>query len=63
MALAIDFGTCNTVIAQWREGHREAAVIRVDGLSRRFTHRLPGGGEVGLYQPKHPTALNRNASA
>jgi hypothetical protein len=20
--------------------------------------RLPGGGEVGLYQPKHPTALN-----
>ena len=19
--------------------------------------RLPGGGEVGLYQPKHPTAL------
>ncbi|HET6216561.1 MAG TPA: extradiol dioxygenase [Acidobacteriaceae bacterium] len=23
------------------------------------TIRLPGGGEVGLYQPKHPTALNR----
>jgi hypothetical protein len=21
--------------------------------------RLPGGGEVGLYQPKHPTALNQ----
>jgi catechol 2,3-dioxygenase-like lactoylglutathione lyase family enzyme len=20
--------------------------------------RLPGGGEIGLYQPKHPTALN-----
>ena len=20
--------------------------------------RLPGGGEVGLYQPRHPTALN-----
>jgi hypothetical protein len=20
--------------------------------------RLPGGGEMGLYQPKHPTALN-----
>jgi catechol 2,3-dioxygenase-like lactoylglutathione lyase family enzyme len=20
--------------------------------------RLPGGGKVGLYQPKHPTALN-----
>lgn len=22
------------------------------------TIRLPGGGEIGLYQPKHPTALN-----
>jgi hypothetical protein len=21
--------------------------------------RLPGGGEIGLYQPKHPTALGR----
>ncbi|HWZ59705.1 MAG TPA: hypothetical protein VNW46_12080 [Gemmatimonadaceae bacterium] len=21
--------------------------------------RLPGGGEVGLYQPKHPTAVGR----
>jgi hypothetical protein len=20
--------------------------------------RLPSGGEIGLYQPKHPTALN-----
>jgi len=24
--------------------------------------RLPGGGEVGLYQPKHPTALALAAS-
>jgi catechol 2,3-dioxygenase-like lactoylglutathione lyase family enzyme len=23
--------------------------------------QLPGGGEVGLYQPKHPTALRLNA--
>ena len=23
--------------------------------------QLPGGGEVGLYQPKHPTALGRSA--
>jgi hypothetical protein len=21
--------------------------------------RLPGGGEIGLYQPKHPTAIQR----
>ena len=47
MPLAIDFGTCNTVIATWREGRQQADVIRVDGLSRRFTHRVPGvdGGE------------------
>jgi hypothetical protein len=24
--------------------------------------RLPGGGEVGLYQPKHPTALGLGAN-
>jgi catechol 2,3-dioxygenase-like lactoylglutathione lyase family enzyme len=24
--------------------------------------RLPGGGEVGLYQPKHPTALGLNGT-
>ncbi len=23
------------------------------------TIRLPGGGEVGLYQPRHPTAIER----
>ncbi|MEA2691606.1 MAG: hypothetical protein QOJ16_993 [Acidobacteriota bacterium] len=27
------------------------------GSRTRIT--LPGGGEVGLYQPKHPTALDR----
>jgi catechol 2,3-dioxygenase-like lactoylglutathione lyase family enzyme len=26
---------------------------------RRTRVMLPGGGEVGLYQPKHPTALDR----
>lgn len=25
--------------------------------------RLPGGGEIGLYQPKHPTALNLGSKA
>jgi len=24
--------------------------------------RLPGGGEVGLYQPKHPTAMARTSN-
>jgi hypothetical protein len=26
---------------------------------RRTTVRLPSGGEIGLYQPSHPTALDR----
>jgi catechol 2,3-dioxygenase-like lactoylglutathione lyase family enzyme len=25
-------------------------------------NRLPGGGEVGLYQPKHPSALARTSN-
>jgi catechol 2,3-dioxygenase-like lactoylglutathione lyase family enzyme len=25
----------------------------------RSSIRLPGGGEVGLYQPRHPTAIGR----
>jgi hypothetical protein len=25
---------------------------------RKTTIRLPGGGEIGLYQPRHPTALD-----
>jgi hypothetical protein len=27
----------------------------------KTTIKLPGGGEIGLYQPKHPTALNLGA--
>lgn len=29
------------------------------GITTRLT--LPGGGEIGLYQPKHPTALGLKA--
>jgi hypothetical protein len=27
----------------------------------KTTISLPGGGEVGLYQPKHPTAYDLNS--
>ena len=30
------------------------------GLLTRI--RLPGGGEIGLYQPKHPTAIGLNSN-
>ena len=26
---------------------------------RSEEHTLPGGGKIGLYQPKHPTAMGR----
>ncbi len=42
MPIAIDFGTCNTVIARWRDGFRAAEMIRVDGLSRSFPFNAPG---------------------
>ena len=45
----------------------EMAALREKGVACSQVHeerwgsltsiRLPGGGEVGLYQPKHPTAL------
>lgn len=28
----------------------------------RTTMRLPSGGQIGLYQPRHPTALNLGAA-
>jgi catechol 2,3-dioxygenase-like lactoylglutathione lyase family enzyme len=46
----------------------EIATLREKGVSCSEVHEerwgsvtkipLPGGGEVGLYQPKHPTALS-----
>jgi hypothetical protein len=42
-----------------RSGIR-AVIPGVWGRLRRTTvvvMQLPGGGEIGLYQPKHPTAL------
>jgi molecular chaperone DnaK (HSP70) len=40
--VSIDFGTCNTVIARWRQGLQRAEIVRLDGLSRRFSHTVPG---------------------
>ena len=28
------------------------------GFGRLATMRIPGGGEIGLYQPRHPTAFD-----
>jgi catechol 2,3-dioxygenase-like lactoylglutathione lyase family enzyme len=51
----------------------EMAVLRRKGVPCSAVHEerwgsiarlpLPGGGEIGLYQPKHPTALNLGRKA
>lgn len=35
--------------------------VREEGWGIKTTIRLPSGGEVGLYQPKHPIAFNLNS--
>ena len=32
-------------------------VVREERWGSITKMKLPGGGEIGLYQPKHPTAL------
>ena len=51
----------------------EMAALKLKGVSCSAVHEerwgsiarllLPGGGEIGLYQPKHPTALNLGAKS
>jgi hypothetical protein len=38
----------------------EVEPVRWGGVTK---HRLPGGGKIGLYQPKHLTALTSPSSA
>jgi molecular chaperone DnaK (HSP70) len=44
MPIALDFGTCNTVIARWNDSLKGVEFIRFDGLSRRYAYRIPGDG-------------------
>ncbi len=43
MAIALDFGTSNSVIARWNEAADDVEVMAAGSLSRRYTYRLPGG--------------------
>ena len=38
--------------------HVECSPLEVAPWGTKTTIRLPSGGEIGLYQPTHPTALN-----
>lgn len=45
MAIAMDFGTCNTVFVRWNHATRRADLINIGKLTRRFAYRLPGRPE------------------
>jgi catechol 2,3-dioxygenase-like lactoylglutathione lyase family enzyme len=46
-----------TVAELEAKGVELAAPISDAGFGRLTRLRVPGGGEIGLYQPTHPTAL------
>src|SRR5262245_49424909 len=47
----------NAVVQMLRARGRECRSISDAGWGLLTAVTLPGGGELGLYQPKHPTAL------
>lgn len=42
MTLALDFGTCNTVLVRWNAAMRRAETVCLDGLTKTYRYRLPG---------------------
>ncbi len=42
MTLALDFGTCNTVLVRWNPATRRAETLCLDGLAKTYRYRLPG---------------------
>lgn len=45
MPLAIDFGTCNTVIVRWNSASSRVETVSLGSLSRTFACRIPGNPE------------------
>jgi catechol 2,3-dioxygenase-like lactoylglutathione lyase family enzyme len=45
-------------IAALAKKHVKCSEVHEERWGSITKMRLPGGGEIGLYQPKHPTALN-----
>jgi hypothetical protein len=52
---------CDDLKAELAELQRkgvQCSAVHEERWGSITTIRLPGGGDIGLYQPKHPTALN-----
>lgn len=47
-----------TVTELMNKGVEFSRPITDSGFGKVTSIKLPGGGELGLYQPKHPTALH-----
>jgi len=54
---------CEDIDATVKELQRKGAVVRLPVSEQRWGRlvhiELPGGGELGLYQPRHPLAPRR----
>lgn len=42
MTMAIDFGTCNTVLARWNTATRRVDTLRLEEIGRTYRYRAPG---------------------
>jgi catechol 2,3-dioxygenase-like lactoylglutathione lyase family enzyme len=48
----------NATVKMLKDKNVTCGPVSEERWGTKTTIRLPGGGEVGLYQPKHPTALD-----
>ncbi len=46
MTMALDFGTCNTVLARWNSATRRVETLRMDTLTRLYRYRPLGAAEM-----------------
>lgn len=61
---AVVYLMCDDILATIRELERKGATmsdVQTERWGIRSTVRLPSGGELGIYQPTHPTAIRRQA--
>jgi len=42
MTMAIDFGTCNTVLARWNTATRRVDTLRLEEIGKTYRYRAPG---------------------
>jgi hypothetical protein len=61
---AVVYLMCDDILATIKELERKGATmsdVQTERWGIRSTVRLPSGGELGVYQPTHPTAIRRPA--